>query len=140
MSRKLIVYAIVGLLGLLLVSGCGSSTDAIRPLDQYRQALIMYRLDHGDYPTTLVPDYFAKLLVDKSGKPYLDLEEVKNNHFIPGTFNYVYLPADTTRGVKSSFRISVQYFDRSLHCKPNECVVNLEATPDGIREISRNPR
>jgi type II secretion system protein G len=120
----LVVIVIIGILAAVAVPRFMGAQDRARvgaaraDLDQYRQALGMFEIDHADYPAAMTQANAPTTLVDPQGNPYMSLPTGANF----AAFTYTYNGATTP----TSYSIAVTALD-------NAATV-LTATPDGVTQ------
>jgi len=120
----LVVIVIIGILAAVAVPRFMGAQDRARvgaaraDLDQYRQALGMFEIDHADYPAAMTQANAPTVLVDPQGNPYMSLPTGANF----SAFTYTYNGATTP----TSYTIHVTALD-------NGATV-LTATPDGVTQ------
>jgi prepilin-type N-terminal cleavage/methylation domain-containing protein len=117
----LVVIVIIGILAAVAVPRFMGAQDRARvgaaraDLDQFRQALGMYEIDHADYPAAYA---IGDPLEDPNGNPYMTLPTGAN--FAAGSFSYTHVA-----GNPSSYTITVTCLDNGA--------TQLTATPDGVQ-------
>jgi type II secretion system protein G len=120
----LVVIVIIGILAAVAVPRFMGAQDRARvgaaraDLDQFRQALGMYEIDHADYPAALALADAATTLVDPQGNPYMSLPTGANF----ALFTYTYDGGATP----TTYTIDVT-------CLDNAATV-LTATPDAVHQ------
>jgi general secretion pathway protein G len=120
----LVVIVIIGILAAVAVPRFMGAQDRARigvaeaDVDLYRQALVMFNRDYGDYPVALTLANASAVLTDPLGEPYMLLPTGRNF----ATFSYIYIgETDPTR------------FEIEVMCNDMAGTV-LQATPQGVRK------
>ena len=120
----LVVIVIIGILAAVAVPRFMGAQDRARvgaaraDLDQYRQALGMYEIDHADYPAAMTQANAPTVLVDPQGNPYMSLPNGANW----SAFTYAYNGGSTP----TSYSIQVTALDNAQTV--------LTANPDGVQQ------
>lgn len=121
----LVVIVIIGILAAVAIPRFMGAQDRARvgaaraDVDQFRQALGMYEIDHADYPAAMDLGNAQTTLVDPNGNPYMSLPQGIN--FLAGSFTYTYDGA-----------VSPTSYLLNVTCLDNAGTV-LNATPDGVQ-------
>lgn len=123
----LVVIVIIGILAAVAVPRFMGAQDRARigaaraDVDQFRQALGMFEIDHADYPTKSYTTVaaLAAVLVDGNGDAYMTLPDGRNF----GSFAYKYDGSVTP----TSYTITVTALDNGSS--------TLVATPEGVVKL-----
>jgi general secretion pathway protein G len=120
----LVVIVIIGILAAVAVPRFMGAQDRARigaaraDLDQFRQALGMYEIDHADYPAAMDLTDANTVLVDPQANPYMSLPTGQNF----AAFTYTYNGGSTP----TTYTIEVTCLDNASSV--------LTATPDGVAQ------
>jgi type IV pilus assembly protein PilA len=122
----LVVIVIIGILAAVAVPRFMGAQDRARvgaartDLDQFRQALGMYEIDHANYPAAMTLANAPTVLVDGTGNPYMTLPTGSN--FVASSFAYTFTPA--AGATPSTYSVTVTALDNAGS--------TLTASPDGV--------